>query len=73
MPGDVASDRTTLTPQEYRVLCLMAEGLDRREIAWKMELGSETVKTHQRSLYKKLGANNRTHAVAIAVRQGIIR
>ena len=61
-----------LTDRQRRVLELMALGLDNREIAERMGLGTETIKTHVRAVLKKLEANDRTHAVAIGLRARFI-
>jgi DNA-binding NarL/FixJ family response regulator len=61
-----------LTDRQRRVLELMALGLDNREIAERMGLGTETIKTHVRAVLKKLEANHRTHAVAIGLRDRFI-
>jgi len=61
-----------LTPREVDVLRLVAEGNANKEIAAQLALTEETVKSHLRSILAKLAANDRTHAVAIALRRGII-
>ena len=61
-----------LTPREADVLRLVANGNANKEIAALLFLTEETVKSHIRSILAKLGANDRTHAVAIGVRRGII-
>lgn len=52
-----------LTPKEYEVLDKMAKGSRYREIAEKMGIGVETVRTHIRSIYHKLQVNTKTEAV----------
>ena len=59
--------------REIEVLSLVAEGLRNREIAERLFISEETVKVHIRHLMEKLGANDRTQAVAIGVRRGIIQ
>ena len=49
----------------------MVAGLSNRGIAGKLVIGDETVKSHLRSIYRKLGVNDRTAAVAVALREGI--
>ena len=61
-----------LTPREVCVLCLVAGGNANKEIAFRLLLTEETVKAHIRNILGKLGANDRTHAVAIGVKRGII-
>ena len=61
-----------LTPREIDVLRLVARGNANKEIAAQLSLTEETVKSHIRNMLAKLGANDRTHAVAIGLRRGII-
>lgn len=61
-----------LTPRESDVLKLLAEGLSHEEIARRLNIGTETVRTHVRKATERLGAATRTQAVATALRQGLI-
>jgi len=61
-----------LTPREAEILRLVASGNANKEIAARLSLTEETVKSHIRNILGKLGANDRTHAVAIGVKRGII-
>ena len=61
-----------LTPREVDVLRLVAKGNANKEIAAQLSLSEETVKSHIRNFLAKLEANDRTHAVAIGVKRGII-
>ena len=61
-----------LTPREGDVLRLVARGNANKAIAAQLSLTEETVKSHIRSILAKLGANDRTHAVAIGLKRGII-
>lgn len=61
-----------LTPRESDVLRLIAAGNANKEIAAHLGLTEETVKSHVKNILLKLGANDRTHAVTIALRRGII-
>ncbi|MBV9765875.1 MAG: response regulator transcription factor, partial [Acidobacteriaceae bacterium] len=61
-----------LTPRETDVLRLVATGNANKEIAARLSLTEETVKSHIRSILSKLGANDRTHAVTIGLKRGII-
>ena len=63
---------SVLTPREIDVLRLVARGNTNKEIAVRLSLTEETVKAHIRSILGKLEANDRTHAVAIGVKRGII-
>jgi DNA-binding NarL/FixJ family response regulator len=61
-----------LTPREVDVLRLVARGKANKEIAAQLSLTEETVKSHIRNILGKLEANDRTHAVAIGIKRGII-
>lgn len=63
--------RQGLTQRESQILSYMVSGLSNRSIAKKLVIGDETVKTHLRSIYRKLGVTDRTSAVATALREGI--
>ena len=59
-----------LSARELEVLRLVATGAENREIAERLFVSSETVKTHLATIYRKLGVAGRAHAVAAALRQG---
>jgi DNA-binding NarL/FixJ family response regulator len=61
-----------LTRRELEVLELLALGLPNKAIAARLDISDQTVKSHVASICGKLGAANRTDAVRIAVRQGLI-
>jgi DNA-binding NarL/FixJ family response regulator len=61
-----------LTLRETEVLELVAKGLGNKEIADQLGTASGTVKMHVQNLLDKLGASDRTHAVTIAIRRGIL-
>ncbi|MHA7986144.1 response regulator transcription factor [Rathayibacter sp. CAU 1779] len=61
-----------LTPRETDVLGLVAEGMSNAEIAAHLTIGVETVRTHVASLLAKLHARDRTQAVVVAYRTGIL-
>jgi DNA-binding NarL/FixJ family response regulator len=61
-----------LTEREREVLTLLAQGLQLEEIGHRLGIGTETVRTHVRNASDRLGASNRTHAVAIAIRHKLI-
>jgi DNA-binding NarL/FixJ family response regulator len=63
--------RQGLTQRESEILSCMVNGLSNRGIANKLIIGEETVKSHLRSIYRKLGVSDRTGAVATALREGI--
>ncbi|WP_245643224.1 response regulator [Roseateles chitosanitabidus] len=62
----------TLSLRETQVLRLVATGLANREVAEHLSLTEETVKVHIRTILGKLSAKDRTHAVTIAIKRGII-
>ena len=64
--------RIDLTPREVEVLRLAAKGLRNKEIARVIGRREGTVKTHLKNIHAKLGVEDRTEAVTIALRRGII-
>jgi DNA-binding NarL/FixJ family response regulator len=62
-----------LSAREEEVLQLVADGLGTTEIAQKLFISQKTVKNHLASIYEKLDARDRTQAVLMAVRMGIVR
>ena len=62
----------SLTSREIEVLRLIAAGNANKIVADKLSITEETVKGHVKSILSKLGANDRTHAVTIALKRGII-
>jgi DNA-binding NarL/FixJ family response regulator len=63
----------TLTAREVQVLEGMSHGRSNAEIGRDLFLSEDTVKTHARRLFKKLGASDRAHAVALGFRWGLVR
>ena len=57
-----------LSPREYQVLCLAAEGLTNKEIAYRLGISERTVQFHINSIFNKTTTNSRTEAVALALR-----
>lgn len=64
--------QASLSAREREVLSLLAQGLTGEQVARRLYLSAETVKTHVRNSMDKLEARNRVHAIAIALRQGQI-
>ena len=60
-----------LTQRESEVLALLVAGLSNRAIAAKLVVSEETVKTHSRGIYRKLGTSDRAGAIAVALREGV--
>jgi len=79
IPGAVAealaehATSDSLTPRETEVLRWVALGHSNKRVADALSLSEETVKAHMRSILAKLAANDRTHAVTIAIKRGIIQ
>jgi LuxR family maltose regulon positive regulatory protein len=71
-PGEPALPCEALTRSEVRVLRHLPTNLSTREIAAELYLSTNTVKTHQRHLYQKLGASSRTEAVERARALGLL-
>jgi DNA-binding NarL/FixJ family response regulator len=62
----------TLSERELEVLRQVAAGNSNRRVALVLGISEETVKAHMKNILSKLGANDRTHAVTIALKRGII-
>jgi DNA-binding NarL/FixJ family response regulator len=61
-----------LSPRELEVLRLVAAGFSNKEVAAHLYLSVATVKTHLDDVYRKLGVSDRAHAVAVALRAGLL-
>ena len=77
-PAPIASDAETqaalgITPRELEVLHAIADGLSTKEIARRLAISPNTVKTHSARLYEKLAAARRTEAIARARTLGLLR
>jgi DNA-binding NarL/FixJ family response regulator len=75
---DIANDigmnavKDMLSTREIAILELVAGGYANKEIARQLQIVEETVKAHLKSIFAKLEVNDRTHAVTVAARRGII-
>ena len=67
-----AEPTPVLTKREIEVLVGMSHGRSNAQIGQELFLSEDTVKTHARRLFRKLGASDRAQAVAIGLRRGII-
>src|SRR5688572_30397332 len=78
IPPDLATNLAAhlsadgLTTRELEILEKVAEGLRNREVAEELAISEDTVKVHLRHIMEKLGARDRTEAVAIGIRRGFI-
>jgi DNA-binding NarL/FixJ family response regulator len=78
VPAEVAADLAahigddSLSEREIQVLRLVAQGNSNKRVALTLGVTEETVKAHMKSIISKLNANDRTHAVTIAFRRGIL-
>ncbi len=78
IPGEVAAAMAEhmgsdpLTAREVEVLSLVATGCSNKRVSAMLDVSEETVKAHMRSILGKLSANDRTHAVTIAIKRGFI-
>jgi DNA-binding NarL/FixJ family response regulator len=74
MPAFLAGKDQTdmLTGREREILQLLADGMSNADVAGRLFISQETVKSHVRHILTKLEADTRTHAVAIALREAII-
>ena len=61
-----------LSPRELQVLQLICDGCKNKQIADQLAISESTVNFHIKNIVDKLGANDRTHAVTIAVRRGLL-
>ena len=61
-----------LSEREINVLKLVSIGKANKQIAWELGLSEDTIKAHLKSIFEKLGVSDRTHAVTVAAKRGII-
>ncbi len=71
-PDEKQRDTLGITRRELEVLELMAQGMSNREIAEKLFVSENTVKTHSSRVFDKLGARRRTQAVQLAKESGLL-
>jgi len=71
-PRDAGDGEAQLTERELQVLRGMSQGQSNGEIGKELFLSEDTVKTHARRLFRKLGARDRAQAVAVGFRRGLV-
>lgn len=69
MPGARGWD--SLTEAELRVIGLVTEGLTNPQIAGRLFVSAQTVKTHMKNVFRKLGVSSRAELAALAARKGL--
>ncbi len=69
----LAEQMGQLTPQQFKVLMLMSQGLLNKQIAYELNVSEATIKAHVTAIMNKLGVNNRTQAVLAANRLAVSR
>ena len=70
--GNGRSGAPAITRRQREILQLYADGLSTTAVSARLGLGVETVRTHTKALFARLGANDRAHAVAIGLRTALI-
>jgi len=72
IPDEKKRESLGITPRELEILELIAQGLSNREIAAKLFVSENTVKTHSSRVFDKLGAKRRTQAVQLGKESGLL-
>lgn len=79
VPADIAEilsenfGREELTPSERKILQALVGGKSNKEIAFDLNVSENTVKTHVKNVFEKLGVSDRTSAATLAIRRGLVR
>lgn len=63
--SEIAERIASLTPQQYKILMMFAEGLLNKQIAYELNVSEATIKAHATAIFKKLNVRNRTQAVIV--------
>lgn len=63
--SELADKIATLTPQQYKVLGMLSDGLLNKQIAYDLHVSEATIKAHMTAIFRKLGVKNRTQAVIL--------
>lgn len=69
---NTAAALVTLTRREKQIIRLVARGLSNKSVARLLVISDSTVEFHLRRIYRKWGVRNRTSAVVVAIRHGVI-
>jgi DNA-binding NarL/FixJ family response regulator len=79
IPDDIAQILTDhlgqedLTPSEANVLRMIVGGMSNKEIAFALDVSENTVKTHVKNIFDKIGVSDRTSAATMAIKRGLVR
>lgn len=79
IPADIAEilsenfNREELTAAERKILQLLVGGNSNKEIAFDLNVSENTVKTHVKNVFEKLGVSDRTSAATLAIKRGLVR
>ena len=71
-PGETPAVAASLTARQVEVLHLVGAGLTTREISQHLEISPKTVENHKQRIFERLGVRNQAHAVAVAMRAGLV-
>jgi ATP/maltotriose-dependent transcriptional regulator MalT len=72
LPDEKRREDLRITPRELEILNLIAKGMSNREIAGRLFVSENTVKTHSSRVFEKLGAKRRTQAVQLGKEFGLL-
>ena len=79
LPAEIAAilsenfGREELTPRERKILPMIVAGKSNKEIAFDLNVSENTVKTHVKNVFEKLGVSDRTSAATLAIKRGLVR
>ncbi|MCY7348137.1 MAG: response regulator transcription factor, partial [Pyrinomonadaceae bacterium] len=79
IPADIAEilsenfGQEELTPREQNILQMLVGGNSNKEIAFDLNVSENTVKTHVKNVFEKLGVSDRTSAATLAIKRGLVR
>ena len=79
IPSDIAAvlseniGQEELTVSEQRILQMIVGGMSNKEIAFALDISENTVKTHVKNIFDKIGVSDRTSAATLAIRRGLVR